>query len=196
MRSQADAPRPTQVAFIAAGFFFARSEFLMDVPFDPYVRKYEGALKGMFDFLDDTNVHYLHFSAWCFMGEEIALSMRAWTAGWDIYAPRKNLIAHQYRPGRLGLPKFWEAVGRDSHRPNLNTRLQQHVIRRIKHMVGYPSDSIAEIENANDEIVLADIEHYGMGKVRTREAYLALTFIDPVKEECKNMRWCNNGELE
>jgi len=46
MRSQADAPRPTQVAFIAAGFFFARSEFLMDVPFDPFVRKYEGALEG------------------------------------------------------------------------------------------------------------------------------------------------------
>ena len=33
------------------------------------------------------------------MGEEIALSMRAWTHGWDIYAPRQNLIAHQYRPG-------------------------------------------------------------------------------------------------
>jgi hypothetical protein len=37
---KADEPRPTQIAFIAAGFFFARSEFLMDVPFDPYIRKY------------------------------------------------------------------------------------------------------------------------------------------------------------
>jgi [Skp1-protein]-hydroxyproline N-acetylglucosaminyltransferase len=68
-------PRPTQIAFIAAGFFFARAEFLTDVPFDPYL-------------------------PWCFMGEEIALSMRAWTAGWDIYAPRTNMIAHQYRPGK------------------------------------------------------------------------------------------------
>lgn len=33
------------------------------------------------------------------------LSMRAWTHGWDIYAPRKNWISHQYRPGRMGLPK-------------------------------------------------------------------------------------------
>lgn len=32
-----DATRPTQIAFIAAGFFFARAEFLTDVPFDPYV---------------------------------------------------------------------------------------------------------------------------------------------------------------
>ena len=80
-------PRPTQIAYIAAGFFFAHAHFLRDVPFDPYL-------------------------PWCFMGEEIALSMRAWTAGWDIYAPRTNMIAHQYRPGRMGLPKFWESVVR------------------------------------------------------------------------------------
>ena len=51
------------------------------------------------------------------MGEEIALSLRAWTHGWYIYAPRKNLIAHQYRPGRMGLPKFWENTGRVFGRP-------------------------------------------------------------------------------
>ena len=33
-------PRPTQIAFIAAGFFFAHAEFLIDVPFDPYVPWY------------------------------------------------------------------------------------------------------------------------------------------------------------
>jgi Glycosyltransferase (GlcNAc) len=130
------------------------------------------------------------------MGEEIALSMRAWTAGWDIYAPRQNLIAHQYRPGRLGLPKFWEAVGRDSHRPNLNTRLQAHVIRRIKYMVGYPTDTAEEIQKGSDEIVLTEAEHYSMGTVRTREAYLELTGIDPVNEVCSKMDWCINGELE
>lgn len=36
-RCKGDEPRPTQIAFIAAGFFFARAEFLIDVPFDPYV---------------------------------------------------------------------------------------------------------------------------------------------------------------
>jgi hypothetical protein len=80
-------PRPTQIPFIAAGFFFAHASFLTEIPFDPLI-------------------------PWCFMGEEIALSMRAWTHGWDIYAPRKNLIAHQYRPGRMGLPKFWETANR------------------------------------------------------------------------------------
>jgi [Skp1-protein]-hydroxyproline N-acetylglucosaminyltransferase len=84
-KSEQDAP--TQIAYIAAGFFFARSEFLLDVPFDPYM-------------------------PWIFMGEEIALSLRAWTHGWDAYAPRKDWIAHQYRPGKMGLPKFWENTAR------------------------------------------------------------------------------------
>jgi hypothetical protein len=46
--------KPYQTAYIAAGFFFTRAEFLTDVPFDPYL-------------------------PWIFMGEEIALSLRAWT---------------------------------------------------------------------------------------------------------------------
>lgn len=171
MHTDPEASRPTQIAFIAAGFFFAHASFLKDVPFDPYV-------------------------PWCFMGEEIALSMRAWTAGWNIYAPRQNLIAHQYRPGRLGLPKFWESVGRESHRPNLNTRLQQHVIRRIKHMVGYPTDTQSAIEQEGDGIVLTEIQHYSMGQERSQEAYLNLTQIDVKNQQCHKMKWCNQGELE
>ena len=164
-------PGPTQVAFIAAGFFFARAEFLIDVPFDPFV-------------------------PWCFMGEEIALSMRAWTQGWNIYAPRQNLIAHQYRPGRLGLPKFWESVGRDSGRPNLNTNLQKHTLRRIKHMVGYPTDLAELIAQDGDGVVLTDYAHYALGTVRTAEEYLNFTNIDVVNQECGHMWWCTRGELE
>jgi hypothetical protein len=40
------------------------------------------------------------------------LSLRSWTHGWDIYAPRKDYFAHQYRPGSMGLPKFWESLNR------------------------------------------------------------------------------------
>jgi len=42
-----DVGAPTQIAYIAAGFFFTRSEFLTEVPFDPFL-------------------------PWIFMGEEIA----------------------------------------------------------------------------------------------------------------------------
>jgi hypothetical protein len=166
-------PAPSQIAYIAAGFFFARAEFLVDVPFDPYL-------------------------PWCFMGEEIALSLRAWTHGWDIYAPRKNLIAHQYRPGRMGLPKFWENTGRVFGRPGpgFNTRLQTITIQRIKYMVGYKEQTKEWLEDEDYQIVLTDFEHYGPGDVRTMKAFLEHVNIDMENEQCKYIDWCNQCTLK
>lgn len=166
-----DAKFPSQIPFIAAGFFFAHASFLLDVPFDPY-------------------------APWCFMGEEIALSLRAWTSGWDVYAPRKNMIAHQYRPGRLGLPKFWESVGRDLGRASLNTRLQKHVLRRVKHLLGYPTDSEEIIVRDNDSVALTNFEHYSLGHERRLEDYLRWTKINPTEETTGKIEWCLNSELE
>lgn len=168
-----DALRPTQIAYIAAGFFFTRAEFLIDVPFDPLL-------------------------PWCFMGEEISLSMRAWTSGWNIYAPRKNIIKHQYRPGRMGIPKFWGTVGRVFNHPgpHFNTLLQEKMIQRIKNLVGYPESSRDLIEQEGDVGVLKELEHYALGHVRTREKYLDLVGIDLERKECHNIMWCNKGEYE
>lgn len=165
-----DEQHPSQIAFIAAGFFFARAEFLKDVPFDPYL-------------------------PWCFMGEEITLSMRAWTAGWNIYAPRRNLIAHQYRPGRMGLPKYWESVTRTWHRPGMNNIITNRVIKRIKHIVLYPEATLSQITAENDRIMLSDVTHYGLGTERTGEEYLKLTNIDMKNKKCNHMTWCNQGTL-
>eukprot|EP00586_Coscinodiscus_wailesii_P009993 CAMPEP_0172515650 /NCGR_PEP_ID=MMETSP1066-20121228/269627_1 /TAXON_ID=671091 /ORGANISM="Coscinodiscus wailesii, Strain CCMP2513" /LENGTH=570 /DNA_ID=CAMNT_0013296781 /DNA_START=45 /DNA_END=1757 /DNA_ORIENTATION=- len=164
---------PTQIAFIAAGFFFAHAGFLTDVPFDPYM-------------------------PWCFMGEEIALSLRAWTQGWGIYAPKKNWIAHQYRPGRMGLPKFWETVGRVFNRPGpgFNTRLQKIVIQRIKHMVGYPEITEEWVAQNSNPIVLRDMKYYGAGSVRPRDDYIKLVNIDYKTQQCRHMKWCNSCQLE
>lgn len=168
-------PRPTQIPFIAAGFFFTRAEFLVDVPFDPFL-------------------------PWCFMGEEIALSMRAWTHGWDIYAPRKNLIAHQYRPGRMGLPKFWGTVGRLYGRAGMNTKLQGSVIKRIKHMVGYPDATLEKIKEGKLEFVLESLDQYGLGTTRTKEEYMKFAGLEVDEKhaalQCKRIAWCNEGALE
>jgi len=168
-------PRPTQIPFIAAGFFFTHAQFLVDVPFDPFI-------------------------PWCFMGEEIALSMRAWTKGWDIYAPRKNLIAHQYRPGRMGLPKFWESVGRLSGRGGLNNKLQLPVIRRIKHLVGYQDSTLEKIKKDDIEYVLVDSEHYGLGKVRTMDDYMEFARMSKNNDkgvlQCHSIPWCVHGTKE
>lgn len=77
--------RPAQQPFLGAGLIFTHGNFLKEVPYDPYL-------------------------PWTFMGEEIVLSMRAWTNGWNMYAPRKNWIIHQYRPAKLGLPKFYASI--------------------------------------------------------------------------------------
>ena len=164
---------PTQIPFIAAGFFFTPAGFLVDVPFDPYM-------------------------PWCFMGEEIMLSMRSWTHGWDIYAPRMNWIAHQYRPGRMGLPKFWGSVGRLFGRPGpgFSNQLQLRLIKRVKHLVGYKDCCTREKLTADgDELVLTDVEHYGFGDVRSREEYLNWANINVDANRCRSIKWCNNGEL-
>ena len=167
-----DEPRPTQIPFIAAGFFFTRAEFLLDVPFEP-------------------------FMPWLFMGEEIALSMRAWTHGWDIYAPRKNLIAHQYRPGYMGLPKFWGTVNRLYRGSANNNVLQKPVIKRVKNMVGYPDATSEMIKKEDIDLVLIDIDHYRLGSERSWSEYLefANMHIDEEHDaiQCKNNDWCNQG---
>jgi len=154
--------KPMQIPFIAAGFFFTHSQFLVDVPFDPYM-------------------------PWCFMGEEIALSMRAWTSGFNIYAPLKNYIAHHYRPGRLGLPKFWGSVNRLYKFKIGNNLLQSHVVQRVKNMVGYPSAAKEVLEQQGYGIVLKDQEHYGLGTERSLDKYMEYSGIDAVKETCSNI---------
>jgi len=164
--------RPTQIPFIAAGFFFARAEFLRDVPFDPFL-------------------------PWCFMGEEIALSLRAWTSGWNIYAPRKNLIIHQYRPGRMGLPKFWEGVNRLYRGSGAdNNSLQGRAVQRVKYMVGYPETTAEILKDKNEFFILTEQEHYGVGTERTLEEYMNWTGIDVNAKKCARIKWCSNGELE
>ena len=58
-------PLPRRNAFLAGGFIFTRGSWLREVPFDPHL-----------DFL--------------FTGEEILLSARSYTFGWDVYTPNQK----------------------------------------------------------------------------------------------------------
>lgn len=65
-----DAPsQPMPTMLYAAGFVFATSEILKEVPYDPYIY---------------------------FQGEEIAMAARLWTHGWDLFAPNEVLLYHAY----------------------------------------------------------------------------------------------------
>jgi len=76
---------PRFAPFVGAGFFLAHSGFLKDVPFDPFL-------------------------PWIFMGEEIILSARLWTSGYDIYSPTQPVLTHRYK--RMDQPKFWESLNK------------------------------------------------------------------------------------
>ncbi|XGV96495.1 MAG: GlcNAc-transferase family protein [Leptolyngbya sp. BL-A-14] len=71
--------RPQPGMFMAAGFWFAPSQIIEEIPYDPSIY---------------------------FQGEEISLAVRAWTHGWDIYHPNQVVCYHEYtRPGK---PRHWD----------------------------------------------------------------------------------------
>ena len=67
--------------YATAGMFFCESYFLNEMPFDP-------------------TLDYL------FAGEEILNSIKFYTNGWDIFAPKINIIFHEYL--RNNKPKYWQ----------------------------------------------------------------------------------------
>lgn len=77
---------PLRGAFIAAGFMFARSNIIEQVPYDPY----------------------LYFNQ-----EELSLAARFYTHGFDVYSPKDVLIYHYYHssdPARRARRLHWEDV--------------------------------------------------------------------------------------
>jgi hypothetical protein len=71
--------RPVRARFFSGGFAFADGRFVRDVPADPD--------------------HY-------FNTEEITLTIRAYTHGYDLFHPHRHVLWHHY--GRKGMPKVWE----------------------------------------------------------------------------------------
>ncbi len=76
---------PRFAPFVAAGYFMAHSDIIRDVPFDPFL-------------------------PYLFTGEEIILSARLWTSGYDIFSPTHSIVGHRYV--RNHRPKFWESIHR------------------------------------------------------------------------------------
>jgi hypothetical protein len=71
--------KPVPARFISGHFIFADGSFVVDVPYDPE--------------------YYFH-------GEEINLSVRAYMAGYDLFAPHRTVIWHEYH--RNGKAKHWD----------------------------------------------------------------------------------------
>jgi len=76
-----------QPPFYAAGFSFARGHFSIQIPYDQYLPM-------------------------IFQGEEINIGLRAFTYGYDLYAPTKSFLFHYYSTDPNGKKRkvetFWE----------------------------------------------------------------------------------------
>ncbi len=126
--------KPRLNAFMAAGFFFAPGDFVRLVPYDPSL-------------------------AHLFQGEEILLSARAWTNGFDIYTPSQNVCMHHYL--RHEKPKFWNDINKAEYESKKAASES-----RARRLLGL------------EEPILTN-DRYGPGHVRSLMAFWQHTGIDP-----------------
>lgn len=77
--ASADQSRPVAARFLAAGFIFAQGSFVRDVPYDPELY---------------------------FFGEEISMTLRAYTSGYDLFHPVESIVWHDYV--RAYATRHWE----------------------------------------------------------------------------------------
>jgi hypothetical protein len=82
-----DLSRPHPSHTILAGYLFAPANFIEEIPYDERIS---------------------------FMGEELCIAIRAYTRGWQIYAPNEMLFWHFYKRKRS--PKVWDQI-EDTKRP-------------------------------------------------------------------------------
>ena len=134
--------RPELEYFWAAGFSFARGHFVTTVPYDPY-------------------------ASGIFMGEELNIGVRAFTHGYDFYAPSRSVIFHHYRGANDTSARFWENTNRID--PRIGMERAMGVIRFNRK---------PEAIHANPHGHGRNRDKYGLGNVRSPELFYKLTGIN------------------
>lgn len=128
-----------QTPFVSGNMIFAKSDLLREVPYDP--------------------------SLLClFTGEEILLSARFYTSGYDVFTPRVNVIYHEYI--REGKSKFWDEKCDDTDAHN-----------KVKYLLGILDESAL----IKPEWV-TDAQSHGMGTIRSIEQFRQFAGIDTVNK--------------
>lgn len=127
----------------AAGFHFSRGDFIREVPYDKY-------------------------TPFLFFGEETDIAVRAFTNGWDFYAPPGNVCFHNYKRGHRRT--FWERP--DQQGCEILSRF------RLYHRLGM----ISEEDLPKDVAETILIEQIPLGTVRTLEDYQRFAHFDLTRE--------------
>lgn len=130
---QTNAKRPLRARFLAAGFLFAQGRFVEEVPYDPELY---------------------------FMGEESAMTIRAFTHGYDLFHPADPIIWHDYI--RADSRKHWADHTDTADAPGHWSTLDERSKRKVQRLLEGEA-----------------VESFGLGQVRTLreyEAYAGLSF--------------------
>jgi len=157
---------PRFAPFAGAGLFMAHSDFLREVPFDPFL-------------------------PWIFMGEEIIMSARLWTHGYDIYSPTQVVLGHIYV--RANKPKFWETVGRVFQHRGIFKPLSLLVLDRIKYQLGYPESSRDMVK---PKTVFTALDRYTLGTQRKLDDYLTqIAGLNMTTKQVLDPGWCERDSV-
>jgi len=155
---------PRHTCFVAAGFYFTHGSIVDKVPFDPLL-------------------------PFIFMGEEIALSHRFWTSGYDIYGPSASVLSHEYV--RKEHMKYWETVNAVFANGGIFDDLTALIIPRIQHLVGFPD--VQDPEQMEPKSLLTLMQNYSTGSVRTGTAFAQACGLDYSGRAQTAPRWCESG---
>jgi hypothetical protein len=125
---------PVPGAFAAACMLFGPSSIIQDVPYDPDLY---------------------------FFGEEISLSVRLWTHGYDIYHPNRLVMFHNW-------DRSLRRTHFEDHRewPNVQARAAE----RVRRMLGVGCAQLPKIQ--------AESGHYGLGTARTLGQFQDFSGVD------------------
>jgi hypothetical protein len=103
-----------------------------------------------------------------FAGDEISLSIRSFTLGYDLYHPHKVVVWHEYT--REGRTKHWTDFNSENKEAGVVDKLwwemDNESKRRLRHMLQ---------EEFHSDI---DLGEYGLGTVRTHRDYEIYTGIN------------------
>ena len=133
-----DLKKPIPARFVSGHFFFTLGKHCGEYKYDP-------------------NLY--------FAGDEISLSIRSYTLGYDLFHPHRLLVWHEYtREGRV---KHWDDFVEENREKIENTHHELDLIskKRLRKMLR---------EEEND----SDISGFGLGTVRTHRDYENYAGID------------------
>lgn len=124
---------PIRARFVSGHYFFTIGQHCKEYKYDP-------------------NIY--------FAGDEISLSIRSFTLGYDLFHPHKTLVWHEYT--REGRTKHWTDFSKENQDKKIVERpwweMDNDSKRRLRHMLQEEDNKI-------------DLGEYGLGSVRTHSDY-------------------------